>query len=194
MDGPQPMNISTAFAPIQIDANYGLLLGAEKSVKYYQWHPATNRRCVINVLNAQNTVRFSVRLTSDSIVVNKKIRVHPNGTVEHRNTPVQNEISSPEVTFKVDTEQTFNITIFAFEQNFTFAILPDTIECLPPHHTPVECPICYNNMIKAEVKITRCGHIFCTGCIVRALTNKNTCPVCRKNVSLADLGNIYLHI
>lgn len=62
MDGPQEIDISQEFAPMQIQANFGLLLGKAKNLKYYQWIPGTNHRCVINVMDSENIVRFSACL------------------------------------------------------------------------------------------------------------------------------------
>jgi hypothetical protein len=46
-----------------------------------------------------------------------------------------------------------------------------------------DCPVCFMPMDgNLDVCITRCGHKFHTGCIVRC---NNTCPKCRK--SLADI-------
>lgn len=70
----QEIDISTEFPLIVINRNHDLLLGQEKKYKYYQWKPADNRRCVVNVMN-QREVLFSVRINKDVSVVNKKIRV-----------------------------------------------------------------------------------------------------------------------
>ncbi len=45
--------------------------------------------------------------------------------------------------------------------------------------TPLECPICMKN-IRAHNKIeTKCGHVFCTGCLTTHLNTKDNCPLCR---------------
>lgn len=84
MDGTAPIDISGSFAPMQIDSNHGLLLGRDKKIEYYQWYPSENHRCVMNVM-AWNNVRLSIRLVKDFVVINKKIRVRCDGTVEYRN-------------------------------------------------------------------------------------------------------------
>lgn len=193
MNGPQPILLDGDFPPIRIDNNYGLLLGKGNNIKYHQWFPTANQRCVINVMNSQNIVRFSVRLHNDGFIVNKKIRIRQNGTVEYRNQPVENEILTADVTFKVDTDRKFTITIFAFQHNYKFEISRDQVEYLPPESASLDCPICYDNMIYTEIRLTPCRHIFCTKCILQALVDKNECPVCREYVCLEELGNIFLH-
>lgn len=71
-DGPLSIPITNDMPPMQIEANYGLLLGQEKEVKYYQWFPSESLRCVVNVVDSKNVVRFSVRFMQDFFIVNKK--------------------------------------------------------------------------------------------------------------------------
>lgn len=196
LDGPKPMDISTEFNPIQVDANYGLLLGSSKALKYYQWHPAPSRRCVINVADKSNSVRFSARLTDDVVIINKKIRVRRTGAIELRTGDVPtNEISQAEVTLKADTDSPFKITIYAFEKKISFEISQNGVRYLPPEWLPVECPICYDNMVGGEVRMTPCMHMFCTVCILRTLDGRGKCqcPVCREEVTEQSLRSIYLY-
>lgn len=193
MDGPEPINISENFAPINIDSNHGLLLGRDKKVEYYQWYPSANRRCVINIMNANNVVRFSVRLMNNFFVVNKKIRVRSNGNIETRDDVPENETLPAELTLKVGTESNFKITILAFDKFFTFEITDDQVIYLPPAWTGVECSICYDSMVGADVKMTPCGHLYCTGCIYQSLIEKSECPLCRKHVTIENLRDIYLY-
>ena len=44
----------------------------------------------------------------------------------------------------------------------------------------LRCPICWDTM--ADVRATRCGHVFCAGCIKYALHHKKECPSCRAPV------------
>lgn len=81
LNGLEQMNISGDFLPIQVDANNGLLLGNQKNLKYYHWYPAANRRCVINVMDATNIVRFSVRFMLDAIIVENFTFEIPRGQV-----------------------------------------------------------------------------------------------------------------
>uniref|UniRef100_A0A8B9HYJ1 E3 ubiquitin-protein ligase n=1 Tax=Anser brachyrhynchus TaxID=132585 RepID=A0A8B9HYJ1_9AVES len=39
------------------------------------------------------------------------------------------------------------------------------------------CPICMESMKDKEI-LTKCKHAFCKGCIKKAMTYKQTCPVC----------------
>lgn len=192
IDGPQQIDISQDFAPIQIQANFGLLLGRAKNLKYYQWLPGTNRRCVINVMDSENIVRFSACFTDDALYINKKIRVRQNGSVEYRRGPVENEIYRAELTLKVDTQREFRITIFAFNQNFLFEASQNEIKLIPSEWTSIECSICFATMFGRTVKLTLCGHMFCTACILQACEEKNECPLCRKIIRTNDLRDIFL--
>lgn len=44
------------------------------------------------------------------------------------------------------------------------------------------CPICYSK-IYIPTYSKNCNHIFCYCCIIRWITKKNTCPICRKKIS-----------
>lgn len=43
------------------------------------------------------------------------------------------------------------------------------------------CPICLK-IIGLDSCITKCGHKFCTGCLLQSIQNKNTCPLCRNEL------------
>lgn len=45
----------------------------------------------------------------------------------------------------------------------------------------LECPVC---MSGNEFVQTRCGHVFCTGCIQSWSHKKPTCPLCRNLISV----------
>lgn len=195
MDGPRPMDVSTEFPPIQVDANYGLLLGSKKTYKYYQWFPADNRRCVVNVADGSGLVRLSAQLMDDKLIINRKIRVRNSGVVEFRQGQPINEIGQAEVTLKVDTVTPFKISFYAFQKCFCFEITQAGVRYLPPEWLPVECPICYN-MVNTEVRMTTCMHMFCTVCILRTLAEGNDhcpCPVCRTPLTERNLRSIYLY-
>jgi hypothetical protein len=42
----------------------------------------------------------------------------------------------------------------------------------------IECPICYENMNKDNLHITRCGHKICKECY----KNVDKCPICRNTI------------
>ncbi|RDY07821.1 putative SWI/SNF-related matrix-associated actin-dependent regulator, partial [Mucuna pruriens] len=49
-----------------------------------------------------------------------------------------------------------------------------------------DCPVCLSP--PTDIVITRCTHIFCRECILRALKNSNSrCPLCRHTLSESDL-------
>ena len=43
------------------------------------------------------------------------------------------------------------------------------------------CPICLKT-IGLDSCITKCGHKFCTGCLLQSIQNINTCPLCRNEL------------
>lgn len=45
----------------------------------------------------------------------------------------------------------------------------------------LDCPICTSVMERATK--TRCGHNFCYSCVIRAITTRKFCPICRKKVN-----------
>ena len=42
-----------------------------------------------------------------------------------------------------------------------------------------ECCICFDEIGCKNNCVTPCGHYFCFNCVTRALSNSNTCPMCR---------------
>lgn len=62
----------------------------------------------------------------------------------------------------------------------------------PPPSSPasLSCPICMGSF--KEETSTRCGHIFCRGCIMTALSVKSACPTCRKKVTKRGLIRVFL--
>ena len=42
-----------------------------------------------------------------------------------------------------------------------------------------ECCICFETIGCKNNCVTPCGHSFCFNCVTRALTQNNTCPICR---------------
>lgn len=182
MDGPHPMDVSARnsdLSPVQIDANNGLLLGGRGQFQYFQWHPTDDRRCVINIMDA-NAVRFSIRLYNNIFYVNKKIRVNSNGRVEFREGPVDNQIqSNAEMTFKVDTHRNFIVRVMAFGAIYSFEVAADGVL----YKTPVDCPICYESILNQASCLTECQHYFCTKCILQWMSCSSCCPLCRHQLA-----------
>ncbi|KAF5810380.1 putative transcription factor C2H2 family [Helianthus annuus] len=53
-----------------------------------------------------------------------------------------------------------------------------------------ECPICMGPLV--EQMATRCGHIFCEGCIRDVVGfHAEQCPICRRKVVHRELNRIY---
>lgn len=189
MDGPHPMDVSARnsdLSPVQIDANNGLLLGGGATFKYYQWHPTDDRRCIINVMDA-NALRFSVRLYKNVFYVNKKIRVYSNGRVEFREGPLDSQIqSNAEITLKVDTHRNFIVRIMAFDAIYSFEVAADGVL----YRAPVDCPICCESISNQECRLTECRHYFCTKCILQWMSCSSCCPLCRHAISENTLRTI----
>tara|TARA_Y100000813_G_C24158692_1_gene351034 strand:- start:1337 stop:1777 length:441 start_codon:yes stop_codon:yes gene_type:complete len=44
-----------------------------------------------------------------------------------------------------------------------------------------DCPICMEKLTADKnICITRCGHKFCSECLIRSARSKNSCPLCRQ--------------
>ena len=56
-------------------------------------------------------------------------------------------------------------------------------ECVDRFH----CPICYDILIDA-IYLDVCGHNFCHSCILRWLSQNQSCPVCRRNSSVQHIS------
>mmetsp|Transcript_10680 Transcript_10680/g.21081 ORF Transcript_10680/g.21081 Transcript_10680/m.21081 type:complete len:563 (-) Transcript_10680:60-1748(-) len=44
------------------------------------------------------------------------------------------------------------------------------------------CPICYKSLGRTNVSTTRCGHQFCTECLIKWHRNAEKCPICNQLV------------
>nr|VDD28094.1 unnamed protein product [Brassica oleracea] len=60
----------------------------------------------------------------------------------------------------------------------------------PPEEPKFSCPICMCPF--TEEMSTKCGHIFCKGCIKMAISRQNKCPTCRKKVTAKELIRVFL--
>ena len=60
------------------------------------------------------------------------------------------------------------------------SVAPEPVNPTNDHDPdPDVCPVCLEVPGTKNVSITKCGHIFCTSCLLSSLTQKNTCPTCR---------------
>ncbi|KAJ7349117.1 hypothetical protein DFH08DRAFT_778068 [Mycena albidolilacea] len=55
------------------------------------------------------------------------------------------------------------------------------------------CPICLSARRK-NMCATRCGHVFCSGCITHALNEIKSCPSCRQPAATSQLRTLDLHV
>jgi len=61
-------------------------------------------------------------------------------------------------------------------------------ECKQPGHNirtcpqRDECPVCYDNLTDTNVSITKCGHKFCTSCLLKSANRNGECPLCREKL------------
>ncbi|XP_010464331.1 PREDICTED: E3 ubiquitin-protein ligase RNF4-like [Camelina sativa] len=60
----------------------------------------------------------------------------------------------------------------------------------PVEEPKFNCPICISPF--TEEVSTKCGHIFCKGCIKNAISVQAKCPTCRKKVTAKDLIRVFL--
>ncbi|XP_018434961.1 uncharacterized protein LOC130504888 [Raphanus sativus] len=60
----------------------------------------------------------------------------------------------------------------------------------PPEEPKFSCPICMCQF--TEEMSTKCGHIFCKGCIQMAISKQGKCPTCRKKVTVKELIRVFL--
>ncbi|XP_009129742.1 E3 ubiquitin-protein ligase RNF4 [Brassica rapa] len=60
----------------------------------------------------------------------------------------------------------------------------------PPEEPKFSCPICMCPF--TEEMSTKCGHIFCKGCIKMAISKQGKCPTCRKKVTARELIRVFL--
>ena len=42
-----------------------------------------------------------------------------------------------------------------------------------------ECPICFDKIMDKNVSVTKCGHTFCTTCLLKSVNRNGECPICR---------------
>ena len=58
----------------------------------------------------------------------------------------------------------------------------------------INCPICMDQLNKDSIIITKCGHLFCSVCLLKSLSVKENCPICRENIqNETDYMTIHFH-
>ncbi|KAE8699554.1 TATA-binding protein-associated factor 2N-like isoform X1 [Hibiscus syriacus] len=73
----------------------------------------------------------------------------------------------------------------------TQSVVEEIITPQSPQKEPTfNCPICMGPL--TEEMSTRCGHIFCKGCIKAAIAFQPRCPTCRKKVTVRELIRVFL--
>ncbi|KAL3266793.1 hypothetical protein HHI36_010947 [Cryptolaemus montrouzieri] len=55
-----------------------------------------------------------------------------------------------------------------------------------------DCPICLERLSEMQVMSTKCGHLFCKGCIEKVAMSVKRCPTCRKVVNKKNIISIYI--
>lgn len=46
-----------------------------------------------------------------------------------------------------------------------------------------ECPVCFGKLTKKNYSITKCGHEFCTTCLIQSCNRNGKCPLCREKIA-----------
>lgn len=54
------------------------------------------------------------------------------------------------------------------------------------------CPICLEAIFRQKISVTPCGHMFCTQCVTRAVTQYRKCPLCNTACNSEELVPINL--
>jgi len=78
----------------------------------------------------------------------------------------------------VDFENPSSICVKNIDATFVKMYIRDKFNYTPQKTN--ECPLCYETHDKT-IK-TECGHIFCSGCIFKALHYSIKCPMCRHDI------------
>ncbi|KIY71670.1 hypothetical protein CYLTODRAFT_103093 [Cylindrobasidium torrendii FP15055 ss-10] len=75
---------------------------------------------------------------------------------------------------------------------FTQRLLRYKMKTTVPTKEPVRlsCPVCLNS--SAKLSATRCGHVFCSGCIKHTFEQGQGCPSCRTQGSASQLRPLAL--
>lgn len=71
-----------------------------------------------------------------------------------------------------------------------YSLLFDNPEDNPDSNPDIECPICLENIEFSLINQTNCQHEFCHSCLLRHITTKTKCPLCRTEVSTICVRSI----
>ncbi|XP_044494212.1 E3 ubiquitin-protein ligase RNF4-like isoform X2 [Mangifera indica] len=112
----------------------------------------------------------SARLTNNNC--SKRRRVSPNSSVTNCDVYINLESTSNSMRETVSVPQ------------------PPPPRPPPPKEPIFTCPICMGPLV--EEMSTKCGHIFCKGCIRAAISAQAKCPTCRKKVTAKELFRVFL--
>ena len=57
----------------------------------------------------------------------------------------------------------------------------ELVAMIPEPKEAVECPICMEELTPTDLFVTRCGHSYHGGCLMKHLTRHDNCPCCEGN-------------
>ena len=55
----------------------------------------------------------------------------------------------------------------------------ELVNKIPKPKEAIECPICMEELTPTDLFVTRCGHSYHGGCLMKHLTRHDNCPCCR---------------
>jgi hypothetical protein len=55
----------------------------------------------------------------------------------------------------------------------------ELVAMIPEPKEAIECPICMEELTPTDLFVTRCGHSYHGGCLMKHLTRHDNCPCCR---------------
>lgn len=76
----------------------------------------------------------------------------------------------------------------------------DSIEKMLEDEDPNEmadsemCGICMDKISQTDIGVTKCGHIYCYGCIKTSVSKFHNCPMCKKQLGDKDIFIVYQKI
>lgn len=116
------------------------------------------------------------------------LSVMQNKLIEHHTQVIAN------CTLKISkldpTNQAYHMLKKSFESNLTdskylLSILDKLNNTEIFEDSNENCSICLDDIVNGSITI--CGHIFCSECIKKCLTYKNSCPMCKKDLKIDEI-------